>query len=270
MADEQTTLGFGKGNVWKEVVKHVHVRPSGAIPADQPAATSSVTLTFRQVETIIADALPPSARKHRAWWANDPKHSHAVWLEAAWETCDVAMSREHVTFMRVGSAGRAAEHSKPTLKPAASPAEPATRGPRRRIGLISCTKKKLSRHATARDMYSASDLFRKAAAYCDAHLDGWYVLSAKYGLLEPGRLLEPYDVTLKTMTRSQRKDWGVRVAQQLSQLGDVGLEAHAGSDYVRPLVEAGVVLDNPPPPLWGTLAWYGARRDDGWSHAEDA
>jgi hypothetical protein len=129
--------------------------------------------------------------------------------------------------------------------PIFSPTQPTTGGSRRRIGLISCTKAKLNRPAPARELYSASDLFRKEAAYCDAHLDGWFVLSAKYGLVEPNHVIEPYDVTLKTMTRSQRKDWGVRVAQQLRQLGDIALEVHAGADYVQPLLEAGVVLDNP-------------------------
>jgi hypothetical protein len=117
--------------------------------------------------------------------------------------------------------------------------------PRRRIGLIACTKAKLNRPAPARELYSASDLFRKAAAYCDAYLDGWFVLSAKYGLLEPDRIIAPYDMTLKTMPSSQRRLWGMQVAQQLRQLGEVALEAHAGAAYVRPLLEAGVVLHDP-------------------------
>jgi hypothetical protein len=129
--------------------------------------------------------------------------------------------------------------------PIVSPIQPTTGGSRRRIGLISCTKAKLNRPAPARELYSASDLFRKAAAYCDANLDGWFVLSAKYGLVEPERVLEPYDVTLKTMSNSERRRWGAQVAQQLRQLGDVALEAHAGADYVRPLLEAGVVLVEP-------------------------
>jgi hypothetical protein len=225
------------------------------------ATTSSVTLTFRQIEGIVGFPLPPSAREHRPWWANDPTHSHAVWLKAGWETSDVDMRSERVTFVRTGSTAHTQKPSNPAPMPIASPTQPTTGGSRRRIGLISCTKAKLNRPAPARELYSASDLFRKEAAYCDANLDGWFVLSAKYGLVEPDRMLEPYDVTLKTMPISERRRWGTRVAEQLHQLGDVALEAHAGADYVRPLLEAGVVLGNP---LRGLsigkrLSWYKKR-----------
>lgn len=155
------------------------------------------------------------------------------------------MTSQHVTFVRTGSSER--EHRVPAAASRTEHpgSEATTRGLRPRIGLIACTKAKLNRPAPARELYSASDLFRKAAAYCDAHLDGWFVLSAKYGLVEPARVLEPYDVTLKTMPTSERKRWGTHVAHQLRQLGDAVLEAHAGADYVRPLLEAGVVLDEP-------------------------
>ena len=115
----------------------------------------------------------------------------------------------------------------------------------RRIGLISCSKAKLGTVALARDLYSRSDLFRKATEYCSQHLDGWYVLSAKHGLVAPDQVLEPYDLTLKQLSAGQRRAWGKDVAGSLRDLGDVELEAHAGSVYVRALVDAGVELSNP-------------------------
>ena len=75
---------------------------------DQPAATSRVTVIFRQIETIIECELPPSARKHRPWWANDASHSYTVWLEAGWETRDVDMRSERVTFVRAARGSRGA------------------------------------------------------------------------------------------------------------------------------------------------------------------
>jgi hypothetical protein len=209
-----------------------------------PATTASATLTFAQIEGTLGFPLPPSARVHRPWWANDPSHSHAVWLKGGWMTCDVDMRSERVTFVRTGSTDHGREPSNPAPMRIASPSA-KTGGSRRRIGLISCTKAKLKRPAPARELYSASDLFKKAAAYCAANLDGWFVLSAKYGLVEPDRALEPYDVTLKAMSSSERRRWGMRAAEQLRQLGDVALEAHAGAYYVQPLLDAGVVLDNP-------------------------
>ena len=39
--------------------------------------TSSVTLSFAQVDIILADPLPRSAREYEIWWNNDdPSHSH--------------------------------------------------------------------------------------------------------------------------------------------------------------------------------------------------
>lgn len=44
-----------------------------------------VRLSFSEIERIIGRPLPPSARNHRAWWANERSGSHAharAWLEA--------------------------------------------------------------------------------------------------------------------------------------------------------------------------------------------
>ena len=219
-------------------------KPLGEYLESQPATTSLVTLEFRQIERILALPLPHSAREHRPWWANTASHSYTVWLEAGWETSKVDMASGRVTFVRTGLA-------KPERAPYAIPDTGAggfrarRREPEPRIGLIACTKAKLTRPAPARELYSASDLFRKAAAYCDADLDGWFVLSAKYGLVEPDRIIAPYDMTLKTMPSSERRLWGMQVAQQLRQLGNVAFEVHAGAAYVRPLLEAGVIVDDP-------------------------
>lgn len=228
----------------------------------QPATTSSLALDFRQIEEVLGSNLPLAARTYTAWWGNNPeRHTQAVWLRAGWETRDLDIHSRRVTFVRTGSSDRERRAHNAIAKTIAPPSQPTTGGPRRRIGLIACTKSKLNRPAPARELYSASDLFSKAAAYCDAYLDGWFVLSAKYGLVEPERLLEPYDVTLKRMPSSERRRWGTQVAQQLRQLGEVALEAHAGAAYVRPLLEAGVVLEEP---LRGLaigprLSWYKER-----------
>ena len=56
--------------------------------------------TFSEIESILGFALPPSARRHRPWWANQGRnggngHSHArAWNAAGWETADVDMRAE--------------------------------------------------------------------------------------------------------------------------------------------------------------------------------
>ena len=115
----------------------------------------------------------------------------------------------------------------------------------KRVGLVSCSKAKLATPAPARQMYSPSDLFRKASAYCALHCDEWYILSAKYGLVDPEKTLEPYDVTLKKMNADQKRHWGRTVADQIRAIGPAELEIHAGKDYAQPLVDAGPSLQNP-------------------------
>ena len=64
-------------------------------------ATSRVTLSFKDVEGIIGDALPRSARERRAWWANDRTHVEAqAWLAAGWQSASVSLVEERVTFFR--------------------------------------------------------------------------------------------------------------------------------------------------------------------------
>jgi len=67
---------------------------------------SNMTLSFRQIEQILSGALPPSARKHRPWWANPSSasdHPHAqAWLAAGWKVDAVDQQGESVRFRRLG------------------------------------------------------------------------------------------------------------------------------------------------------------------------
>jgi len=58
---------------------------------------------FSTLEQILGWELPRSARLHAAWWANDPSQSrHArSWLDAGWETGNINLSAERITFRRI-------------------------------------------------------------------------------------------------------------------------------------------------------------------------
>ncbi len=65
---------------------------------------SRLTLTFKEVEDILGQPLPPSARKHQPWWANTDSHSQAkCWLKLGWKSEQITLSGEKVTFVRNGS-----------------------------------------------------------------------------------------------------------------------------------------------------------------------
>lgn len=85
----------------------------------------------------------------------------------------------------------------------------------RSIYLIACVSKKRSSPIIAELMYQ-SDWFLKARAYAKTHADSWYILSAKYGLLSPQTLIEPYDKTLaKGMLKAERIHWAEQVYKDL-------------------------------------------------------
>ncbi len=63
------------------------------------------------------------------------------------------------------------------------------------IGLVACCKTKLAEPARAEELY-CSPLFCKARAYCLARYRRWFILSAKYGLVDPGHVISPYNCTL--------------------------------------------------------------------------
>lgn len=63
----------------------------------------SITLGFEEIEATLSRRLPPTARRHRAWWAND-RVSHTqsrLWLEAGWRVSSINITGESVTFSRI-------------------------------------------------------------------------------------------------------------------------------------------------------------------------
>lgn len=90
-----------------------------------------------------------------------------------------------------------------------------------KIVLISCVKKKLigAKNVTAKDLY-ISPLFKKAWAYANQlDADKIFILSAKHGLLNPETKIDDYDISLVKAKVSERKDWTVKVIDQMKQEG---------------------------------------------------
>ena len=73
------------------------------------AALEQVPMTFDEIERIIGSALPASARKHRAWWSNNPSNSvitHA-WLNAGYKTARVDLESGKLVFEKANPKGSA-------------------------------------------------------------------------------------------------------------------------------------------------------------------
>jgi CBS domain-containing protein len=69
----------------------------------RPLNLEKVSLLFEEIEELIHDKLPPSARKHRAWWSNHLEYSPQAkqWWDAGWRVLTVNMNQEKVVFTRI-------------------------------------------------------------------------------------------------------------------------------------------------------------------------
>lgn len=61
-----------------------------------------IRMTFAEIERVLGRPLPPSARKHRPWWSNNPDNSvmTRVWLAAGYRTEQVDIPGEALVFTR--------------------------------------------------------------------------------------------------------------------------------------------------------------------------
>lgn len=94
-----------------------------------------------------------------------------------------------------------------------------------KIYLVSCVSQKISNKAQAKDLY-VSQWFKKVKKFVENSNAKWLILSAKYGLLEPNQIIEPYDTYLKNIPAMERKLWADKVIDDLK----IVLSNEAGSD----------------------------------------
>lgn len=81
------------------------------------------------------------------------------------------------------------------------------------IVVVACCATKLDHVAEARDLY-VSDLFKKARAYAELQGDSWLILSAKHGIVQPGKVIEPYDEFLCDKSPREFAAWIELVRKQ--------------------------------------------------------
>ena len=105
--------------------------------------------------------------------------------------------------------------------------------------LVSCVAEKLHSSAPAKNLYT-SDLFRKMRTLVEAQGWPWLILSAKYGIVDPEQVIEPYEKTLNTMRIAERRDWaeGCLVALGPHLAGVTSVVFLAGARYLEFLAPA--------------------------------
>jgi hypothetical protein len=85
----------------------------------------------------------------------------------------------------------------------------------------------------------------------------WFVLSARYGLLDPDEVVSPAEDQLGDHTLGYRIAWGEWVGAQLAErlwLSGVVVEVHGGVDFAQPLRQPlgrrGAGVELPLPRMW--------------------
>jgi hypothetical protein len=66
---------------------------------------ATVPMSFPELERLLGFALPPSARKHRAWWSNNPASSVVTkaWLAAGYQSRHVDLEAERLVFVKLNA-----------------------------------------------------------------------------------------------------------------------------------------------------------------------
>ncbi|HUS53511.1 MAG TPA: hypothetical protein VMY41_05835 [Thermohalobaculum sp.] len=96
-----------------------------------------VQMKFDEIESVLGFPLPPSSRKHRAWWSNNPSNNvmtHA-WIDAGYQTEDVDIEQCKLIFRRVTS-----DNADATSKDQSSHRVAGNAGTRRPRGLYGCLR----------------------------------------------------------------------------------------------------------------------------------
>lgn len=116
-----------------------------------------------------------------------------------------------------------------------------------RIGIVGCSKIKLKNAAAAKDLYT-SRYFKTSFAWASKFTDKVFIVSSKYGLLHPDKVIQPYDYTfsksVKTASGPIPKEvinaWGARAASQLRLILRPGDELIflAGKEYFEPIIRS--------------------------------
>jgi hypothetical protein len=86
----------------------------------------------------------------------------------------------------------------------------------RKIGLLATARKKALNPSAAIELY-ISPLFVKSVRYAEKHYDEFFFYSAKEGLLLKDQHVEPYNVSIKNFSPSEKREWAEKVIQELLQ-----------------------------------------------------
>lgn len=103
-----------------------------------------------------------------------------------------------------------------------------------KIALVSCVSKKQDGIHKAKDLY-ISDWFKKVRLHVEDKYNSWYILSAKYYLVNPEQEIEYYEMYLPNQTKEYKQQWSNKIIEQLNIL-PCEVDIFAGKEYRKYLI----------------------------------
>lgn len=110
-----------------------------------------------------------------------------------------------------------------------------------KIGLVGCGSKKKDEASPAAYLYD-SKYFELKRKWADQHCDIWFILSAEHGVIQPHKIIYPYNTNIKDV---DTEEWGNEVIYSIATFGSTkryvekGWENEvvflAGQDYIEPV-----------------------------------
>lgn len=106
-----------------------------------------------------------------------------------------------------------------------------------KLALIGCSKSKKQYKCSAMEMYSESELFKKTYKYCIKNkFSKIKILSAKYGMILPNLVIEPYDLSLYDMNKKEIDIWAKKIADKLN-ITEFEIHFMCGKKYYEPIIK---------------------------------
>ncbi|HEY9800359.1 MAG TPA: DUF6884 domain-containing protein [Leptolyngbyaceae cyanobacterium] len=118
------------------------------------------------------------------------------------------------------------------------------------ITLVSCVSQKREEPSQALTLYQ-SPWFLKCKSYVESQNYNWFILSAKYGLIKPQQIIEPYEESLNSAPAQERQQWSQQVFASIVEILPNGgtVRFFAGEKYRQYLIplleEAGYKTEVP-------------------------
>lgn len=135
------------------------------------------------------------------------------------------------------------EHGEGRRKAAGDDGSPAQLRP---LVLVSCAAQKQTEPAPAKELYRSA-WFKKARAYAEkltevSKVQQWWILSARYGLLNPEVVIAPYDFTLSQLSQAERWEWARGVVRDLEAVTTLLGEGESESEKYSSLQDYRIVI----------------------------